>query len=176
VKPATLSGLLGDEDRLRVVAAIALGARTIDDVATTSELEAEDVRRVLPRLIAAGVVEDHDGLQIDVAAFRAAARERPPRQRELPDATPEQALVLKNFVEEGRLKALPVRASQRRIVLEYLADRFQEGITYPEAELNQILERFNDDYASLRRSLVDEGLMTRSGGRYRRESASTGST
>jgi len=32
---ATLTGLLGDEDRLRVVAAIALGARTIDDVAKT---------------------------------------------------------------------------------------------------------------------------------------------
>jgi predicted transcriptional regulator len=57
VTAATLTGLLGDEDRLRVVAAIALGARTIDDVAKTGGLAPGEVRRALPRLIAAGVVE-----------------------------------------------------------------------------------------------------------------------
>jgi hypothetical protein len=121
VKAATLTGLLGDHDRLRVVSAIALGAQTIDDVAKASELDPQDVRRVLPRLIAAGVVADGEGLRVETARFREAARERPPRQRELPGATPEQARVLRNFVENGRLKALPVRASQRRVVLEYLA-------------------------------------------------------
>jgi len=58
VTAATLTGLLGDEDRLRVVAAIALGARTIDDVARTGGLAPGEVRRALPRLIAAGVVEE----------------------------------------------------------------------------------------------------------------------
>jgi hypothetical protein len=168
VKAATLTGLLGDEERLRVVAAIALGARTIDDVANTSDLAAEDVRRVLPRLISAGVVADCEGLSVDVGTFRDAGRERPPRQRELPDATPEQARVLRNFVEHGRLKALPVRASQRRVVLEYLAARFDEGVEYPETDVNERLRQFHDDYASLRRYLVDEAFFTRSSGRYRR--------
>jgi hypothetical protein len=168
MKAATLSGLLGDDERLRVVAAIALGARTVDDVVKTGDLAPDEVRRALPRLMSAGVVEQQDGLRIDVAAFREAARERPPRRRELPDATPEQARVLRNFVEEGRLVAVPVRAAQRRVVLEYLADRFEEGTEYPEPEVNDVLGRFNDDYASLRRHLVDEGLLTRSAGRYRR--------
>jgi hypothetical protein len=168
VKAATLSGLLGDDDRLRVVAAIALGARTIDDVAKTGDLEPQEVRRALPRLISAGVVEEQDGLRVDMAAFREAARERPPRRRELPGATPEQARVLRNFVEEGRLRALPVRAGQRRVVLEYLAERFQEGVEYPEPDVNELLGRFHDDYASLRRHLVDDGLLTRSAGHYRR--------
>jgi hypothetical protein len=168
MKAATVSGLLGDDERLRVVAAIALGARTIDDVAKTSSLEPQEVRRALPRLISAGVVEHQDGLQIDVAALREAARERPPRQRELPGATSEQAGVLRNFVDEGRLKAIPVRAAQRRVVLEYLAERFERGIEYPEPEVNELLGRFHDDYASLRRYLVDEGLLTRSDGLYRR--------
>ncbi len=168
MKAATVSGLLGDDERLRVVAAIALGARTIDDVAKTSSLEPQEVRRALPRLISAGVVEHQDGLQIDVAALREAARERPPRQRELPGATSGQARVLRNFVDEGRLKAIPVRAAQRRVVLEYLAERFERGIEYPEPEVNELLGRFHDDYASLRRYLVDDGLLTRSGGRYRR--------
>jgi hypothetical protein len=164
----TLTGLLGDEGRLRIVAAIALGARTIEDVVEAADVTPEDVRRVLPRLVAAGVVAQADGLRIDTTAFRDAARERPPRQRELPDATPEQARVLRNFVEGGKLKAVPVRASQRRVVLEYLAGRFDEDTDYPEPEVNEILGRYNEDYASLRRYLVDEDLLTRSGGVYRR--------
>ena len=168
VRAATLSGLLGDEDRLRVVAAIALGAQTVDDVAHAARLAPEDVRRALPRLLAAGVVDRVDGLRIDLAAFRDAGRERPPRRRELPDATPEQARVLRNFVEDGRLKSLPARASQRRLVLEYLANRFDEGVEYAETDVNDLLGRFHEDYASLRRYLVDEGLLARANGVYRR--------
>jgi hypothetical protein len=164
----TLTGLLGDEARLRIVAAIALGARTIDDVAEAADVTPEDVRRVLPRLVAAGVVAQDDGLRIETTPFRDAARERPPRQRELPDATPEQARVLRNFVEDGKLKAVPARASQRRVVLEYLAGRFDEDTDYAEPEVNDVLTRYHEDYASLRRYLVDEGLLSRSGGVYRR--------
>ena len=165
---ATLSGLLGDEERLRVVAAITLGARTIDDVARTGGLQPGDVRRALPRLVAAGVVEDDGGLRVDLTRFRAAARERPPRNRELPDATPEQARVLRNFVTEGRLRSIPVRESQRRVVLEYLAQQLELGTEYSEAEVNELLGRFHEDYASLRRYLVDERFVTRAAGIYRR--------
>jgi hypothetical protein len=164
---ATLTGLLGDEARLRVVAAIALGARTIDDVAQTADVSPDDVRRLLPRLVSAGVVAQDNGLRIDTSAFRAAARDRPPRQRELPEATPEQARVLRNFVENGRLKSLPARASQRRVVLEYLAGRFQHGTDYTEPEVNELLSEFHEDYASLRRYLVDERLLERAAGVYR---------
>lgn len=165
---ATLSGLLGDEARLRVVAAIALGARTIDDVAETAQVAPDDVRRALPRLVAAGVVAQDGGLRIETGAFRQAARERPPRVRELPDATPEQARVLRNFVEGGKLTSVPVRASQRRVVLEYLADRFEPGTDYAESEVNELLGAYHADYASLRRYLVDEGLLVRAHGVYRR--------
>lgn len=168
MKAATLSGLLGDQDRLRVVSAIALGARTIDDVAKTCELDPQDVRRVLPRLIAAGVVADGGGLRVETAPFRKAGRERPARQRELSGATPEQARVLRNFVEDGRLKSIPVRAAQRRVVLEYLATQFDADAEYTEPQVNEVLQRFHEDYASLRRYLVDERLLARDRGRYRR--------
>jgi hypothetical protein len=165
---ATLTGLLGNEDRLRVVAAIALGARTVDEVTDASGLEPDDVRRVLQRLVAAGVVGKDDGLRVDISVFREAARERPPRVRELPGATPAQARILRNFVEGGRLSSVPTKASQRRLVLEYLAAQFDEGRDYPESEVNDVLGRYHDDHASLRRYLVDEGLLTRSRGIYRR--------
>jgi hypothetical protein len=168
MRAATLSGLLGDENRLRVVAAVALGARTVDDVAKAAALPPAEVRRMLQRLLSAGLIDHHDGLRVDAAVFRQAARERPPRVRELPDATPEQARILRNFVEDGRLTTLPARAAQRRVVLHYLASRFDERVEYAETEVNELLSRFHDDYVSLRRYLVDEGLLAREGGVYRR--------
>jgi hypothetical protein len=75
---------------------------------------------------------------------------------------------LRNFVENGRLTSVPTKASQRRRVLEYLAAQFDEGKEYAESEVNDVLGRFHDDYASLRRYLVDEGLLTRARGIYRR--------
>jgi hypothetical protein len=40
--------------------------------------------------------------------------------------------------------------------------------TTPEGEVNKILQRHHADYASLRRYLVDAGLMQRESGIYRR--------
>ena len=53
-------------------------------------------------------------------------------------------------------------------VIPVLAERFQEGVEYPEPDVNELLGRFHEDYASLRRHLVDDGLLTRSAGHYRR--------
>ncbi|CAN5920546.1 hypothetical protein BH23ACT10_BH23ACT10_05690 [soil metagenome] len=37
---------------------------------------------------------------------------------------------------------------------------------YGEPEVNELLRRFHDDHATLRRALVDEGFLDRSGGEY----------
>lgn len=98
---ATLAGLLADEQRLRVFAAIALGARTIEAAAAGSGTDLATVQTVLPRLVSAGLVEQRDGLHVSLETLRAAARDRPLRQRDLPGATAEQQRVLRNFVEHG---------------------------------------------------------------------------
>ena len=90
------------------------------------------------------------------------------RQRELPDATAEQQRVLRNFVEGGRLTRLPARSAQRRVILEYVAGRFETDRHYAEAEVNELLNSLHDDHAALRRYLVDERLLERKGGVYRR--------
>ncbi len=165
---ATLIGLLADEQRLRVFAAIALGARTIEAVAAAAAADVATVQTVLPRLVSAGLVEQRDGLHVSLEALRAAARDRPARQRDMPDATAEQQRVLRNFVEGGRLTRLPARHGQRRVILEYAARRFDTGRQYAEAEVNELLNALHDDHAALRRYLVDEGLLERSEGIYRR--------
>jgi hypothetical protein len=165
---ATLIGLLADEERLRVVAAIALGARTIEAAAAAAATDVATVQSVLPRLVSAGLVEQRDGLRVSLEALRAAARDRPAGRRDLPDATADQQRVLRNFVEDGRLMRLPARQGQRRVILEYVAGRFDTDRQYAEAEVNELLTPLHDDHVALRRYLVDEGLLERQGGVYRR--------
>jgi hypothetical protein len=165
---ATLIGLLADEQRLQVFSAVALGAETVAAVAEAAGTDVATVQTVLPRLVTAGLVEQRDGLHVSLEALRTAARDRPARQRELPDATDEQQRVLRNFVEDGRLTRLPARQGQRRVILEYVARRFDTDRDYAEVEVNELLNALHDDHVTLRRHLVDAGLLQRSQGIYRR--------
>ena len=166
--PATLIGLLADEHRLRVFAAVALGARTVAEVAERSGLDETDVQGALPRLVGAGLVAQEDGLHVPLEALRAAARRRPERARGAADATPDEQRILRNFVVDGRLVRLPARHAQKQVVLGYVARRFDESRSYEEREVNELLGTLHDDTASLRRYLVDEGLLEREAGVYRR--------
>ena len=75
--------------------------------------------------------------------------------------------VLRNFLtDDGRLHTIPTRRAKRLVVLDHLAQSFELGRTYPEAEVNEILQRFHDDYAALRRYLVEEELLERRDGFY----------
>ena len=166
--PATLIGLLANENRLRVFAAVALGARTVAEVAESSGLDETDVQSVLPRLVGAGLVAQEDGLHVPLEELRAAAQQRPGRVRGAADATPDEQRVLRNFVVDGRLVRLPARHAQKQVVLGYVARRFDESRSYEEREVNELLRGFHDDTASLRRYLVDEGMLEREAGVYRR--------
>src|SRR5262245_16299755 len=145
VAPATLAGLLADEDRLRVFAAVALGARTVGDAARAAGIDETTVQNVLPRLVQTGVIEQRDGLRISTPALEAAARDRPTRQRGGTDATSEEQRILRNFVVEGRLVRLPARYQQKRIVLGYVARRFEHGRDYDERDVNVLLSELHDD-------------------------------
>lgn len=70
------------------------------------------------------------------------------------------------FIKNGRLVIMPSKRSKLLPVLDHIAQDFEPGRTYAEPEVNGILERYNDDFAALRRYLVDEGFMTREAGVY----------
>lgn len=66
-----------------------------------------------------------------------------------------------HFDDDGRLRALPSKRSERRRVLERIARTFPPDRTWQEVELSRELRRFHDDVAALRRELVAERLFTR---------------
>ena len=70
--------------------------------------------------------------------------------------------------KDGRLRTIPAQRKKRLIVLERLAEAFECGRAYSEREVNLIIADFHDDFCTLRREMVDERLMSREDGRYRR--------
>ena len=169
VRAATIAGLLADPARLKVVAALALGAGTLEEVAEATGLPLKDVALAARRLGRAGLVHrDRHELALLTEQFGAAARaaaEAAPPPEPLSDDPAEDA-VLSAFVRDGRLVSIPAQQSKRRVVLEHLVRVFDVGVRYPEREVNALLAVWHPDTAALRRHLVDEGLLTRESGLY----------
>lgn len=73
---------------------------------------------------------------------------------------------LRVFVGEGQVAAMPARNSRRRLLLDVIAQAFEPGVHYPEQQVSRFLGAIYPDYAALRRYLVDEEFLSRSGGQY----------
>jgi hypothetical protein len=169
--PRELVGLLADDDRRRVFAALVLGASTTDAVRQASGLDARAAGRAVQRLVDAGLVLRGDGGDVHLLgeAFAVAARAeaaREPRPVEHGDEPADVARVLRAFVRDGRLVSIPAVHAKRLVVLDWLVQRFEPGRRYSEQMVNLILGQVHPDTAALRRFLVDEDLLSRAGGEY----------
>jgi biotin operon repressor len=69
--------------------------------------------------------------------------------------------VLKTFFRKNKLLKLPVQKKKKMIVLEEFIRKFTPGRKYREEEVNNIIIKLYDDYCTIRRLMVDEGIMTR---------------
>jgi hypothetical protein len=171
--PHVLVGLLAEPVRMRVFAAVVLGARTPAEVAERAGLSTRAASTALRRLRDGGIVATtQDGLVAVLEPFQEAmkilARERVAEpEAETGDGTSrERAAVLRAFLVDGRLVSIPAAWGKRRVVLEHIAAVFEPGVRYPEREVNAVLRAWHPDYAALRRYLVDEELMSRERGVY----------
>ena len=166
MEPYDLVALLADERRRQVAAALVLGASTLDEVKAATGLSSRAAGTALNRLVDGElVVRGDDGTYVLLGeAFRLATmRAAPPPE---PGAGDDESKVLRSCFREGRLVRIPVRRSQRLIVLDRLAQEFEPGTRYSERQVNTALRRFHDDVAALRRYLVDEGMLDRAKGEY----------
>ncbi len=76
--------------------------------------------------------------------------------------------VIKNFVKDDHIEILPAKRSKRKYLLEYILAQFEPNRDYSETEVNNIIGRYHEDYATVRREFIMEKMMERSGGTYRR--------
>jgi hypothetical protein len=167
---ATVLGLLSDDDRLRVAAALALDAHDPAEVAARAGMDVRRAGRALARLTSAGLVEqDGNGYRLVRERFREALESIPPNE---PTPVLESGLgreadrVLGTFLRNGKLSSIPMNRTKRLIVLDYLAGRFELGEVFTEKDVNETLRELHPDVAALRRYLVDEGFLDRRDGFY----------
>ena len=70
------------------------------------------------------------------------------------------------FWRDGLIVALPSQLKKRKVLLDLILQDFEPGRSYTEQEVNfKILDHY-DDYCTVRRELVDFGLLIREKGRY----------
>jgi hypothetical protein len=168
---ATIVGLLADGDRRRVLAALVLGASTVDEVRGATGLPLRAVVTALGRLVDGELVVRTDEGRHHVlgeAFRRAAIAAAPARPAPDPtgDASEDEAKVLRTYFRGGRLTQIPAQRSKKLVVLDRLAQEFEVGVRYPERRVNAMLRRYHEDVAALRRYLVDEGFLDREAGVY----------
>lgn len=108
---------------------------------------------------------DADALQ--AMSRRVLAGARPAFDAEAVDGEAYDRKVLSDFMTgDGKLKHIPSQQKKLLVVLRYLALAFQPEQRYTEKQVNAILAAYHPDTASLRRALVDSGLLSRSEGIY----------
>jgi hypothetical protein len=167
----SLATALLDLDRLRVAAVLAAGPANRLEMEKVTGLSHRDLLRLLDSLQSFGLVKlqepaprDPDAYsryELNQQAFSAArkamgkykgVRRRPSDSREMTLAT---------FLPDGKLSAMPLKQSQIVVILDEVARRFEPDKRYTEREINVILEDISEDFATVRRYLVDYGYLTR---------------
>ena len=170
-----LLSALAEESRLRAFAAVLLGATATAEVARRATLPDRDALRALTTLQAAGLVGHGDGGWVarpERLREAVVAAAQPRTSVDHGAADDRVASVLRTFMPHGRIETMPAVRSKRLVVLDHVPRVFEPGMRYPEPDVNAMLAAFFADYAALRRYLVDEGFLARSGGTYWRTGGS----
>lgn len=67
----------------------------------------------------------------------------------------------KFFDESEKLKVIPKKSKTKLEVLRIVSESFSHGQIYSEKEVNEILKKVYDDYALLRRNLIEYKFLSR---------------
>ena len=167
--PADYLRIALDPVRLAVLGRAAIGPVDAERLSEELGVKHRTVLGAVGHCKAAGLLDGNN--ELDRAALRSLAESlpsAPPPDASIVDGswTAEESQILSRFFVGDRLTSIPASRSKRLVVLERLAQEFEPGLRYREAEVNFALQMFHADYAALRRYLVDEGMLTRADGVY----------
>lgn len=62
-----------------------------------------------------------------------------------------------------KLRAIPSKEKKKVVVLDEISHELERDRRYTEKELNELLRNIHEDFATLRRHLIDFGYMNRTG-------------
>jgi hypothetical protein len=73
----------------------------------------------------------------------------------------EKENVLKNYIINDKIINLPRSVKKKVILLQFLLQGFQRNKRYTEKEVNEIIKLRHEDFAAIRRYMIQYGLMDR---------------
>ena len=162
---------LADAERLKIAGLLGVKALTADEAAQRLGMEPAQVAHHLEVLVDSGLAHQEgsiyrlDSQALEKLTRKVLAQSHPPATEYEGDEF--EAKTLRAYISpDGRLKSIPTQQKKQSVILKYLVKNFEPGVKYPEAQVNQILGRYHEDYAALRRYMVDDGLLLREKGIY----------
>ncbi len=164
---------LVDADRLRMAGLLGTEPLRMEQLAERLKLRPAQVANALSYLEHAGLVRQKDHIySLDTEALEALSRRvlagsRPRVDPELLEGDEYDRKVLSGYLlPDGRLKEIPMQYKKLMVILRHVLPVFEPGARYPEKQVNELLRRFHEDTASLRRYLVDNRMLQREKGIY----------
>ncbi len=173
--------VLANENRLKILGILANREAGVEELATLLDLSAPTVSHHLRLLRELGFVKmraagnDHlyrlDGSELNKITKRMMQSFQGNSMAALVEDVSYgrwEKKVLHAFLEADQIRAFPMGYKKRLVVLKWMADHFEVGKSYPEDQLNEIIQKHHDDYCTLRREMVEAGMMQREGHIYNR--------
>jgi predicted transcriptional regulator len=168
---------LADANRLRIIGVLANESSSVEKLAEQLGLSEATVSHHLSRLAEIGLVSAKSesyysiySLQnetLEKMAKKILARENLPLLAKDVDLDAYDRKVLKEFTfSNGSIKTFPAQRKKLDVVVGYVAKAFELEKKYTEKEVNELLKAFNEDFATLRRELIDMKFMARQNGEY----------
>ena len=165
---------LADAERLKIAGLLGVDALSPDQIAGRLGMKPAEVQQHLEQLIQSGLAhKDGDAYRLDNQAFEKLTRQvlaqsHPPAPEYEGDEF--EVKTLRGYISrDGTLKSIPTQQKKLMVILRYITKDFKPGVKYPESQVNQILRRYHEDTAALRRYMADNGLIKREKGIYWRE-------
>ena len=168
---------LADTNRLKIVGFLAQRPYTVGELAETLGLSISTTSNHLSYLAHVGLVSarakgHYSVYSLDIEALQNMARRLLQTEnlanlsRPVENDTPAyDRKVLSTFINpEGRIMAFPAQEKKFQVLLRHVVQSFEPGVRYSEKLVNEILQRFHDDTATLRRGMIEYHLMEREGG------------
>lgn len=170
---------LADESRLAIIKSLLEQSQYVEEIAKRHALAPSTVSFHLKKLEQAGLVSSKKEqyyvvVQANELLFDTTLRDivsASNARKELQDERMDdyRRKVLEIFFRHGTLEKLPAQHKKRLIVLEEFALKFEPGRRYSELEVTGLIKPLFDDYCTIRRLLVDDGLIHREESTYWRD-------
>jgi biotin operon repressor len=166
---------LADATRLKIVGLLAQQPYSVEELAALLNLKASTVSHHLAKLAQVGLVSAktesyYNIYQLDEKALQSKSRNLFSRENLAAsvvnvDADAYDNKVINDYTrKDGSLETIPAQRKKLEAILRHVVKAFEPGKRYSEKQVNEILGKYHEDTASLRRELVGYKLMNREGG------------